>query len=138
MQSQEVNEGNLLIAWKGERPVGDVFLSRREPQKEVQNHAPHLGFLEHLEVDPNHRREGIGTALIDEGEGIARDLGHRRLAMGIDHSDPDASRLLAMYRRLGYQDWGHGMVPSQWDQIAEDGTKTIYRTELFIVVKTLG
>jgi RimJ/RimL family protein N-acetyltransferase len=62
----------------------------------------------HLEVLGPFQRRGIGTALIRWGEDTARQLGHRRLAIGVGVDNPSARRL---YERLGYIDWGHGTTP---------------------------
>jgi ribosomal protein S18 acetylase RimI-like enzyme len=58
--------------------------------------------LDHLEVLGQFQRRGIGTMLIGAGEETARQLGHRRLALGVAVDNPGARRL---YERLGYADW---------------------------------
>jgi GNAT superfamily N-acetyltransferase len=100
---QRDGRGMLLVARLDGRPVGDVFLERGPAdQPEVRRQLPGVPMLDHLEVLGQFQRRGIGTMLIGAGEETARQLGHRRLALGVAVDNPGARRL---YERLGYADW---------------------------------
>src|SRR4051794_21782677 len=55
--------------------------------------------VKRLIVSAEARRSGIGRALLDEVERIARDGGARRVILQAGDQQPEA---VAMYRRLGY------------------------------------
>ncbi|WP_328617878.1 GNAT family N-acetyltransferase [Amycolatopsis sp. NBC_00355] len=61
----------------------------------------------HLKVACELRNLGIGQALIGAVEGHLVQVGHHRVTVVVRTDNADAGRL---YRRLGYQDWGHGSV----------------------------
>jgi ribosomal protein S18 acetylase RimI-like enzyme len=52
-----------------------------------------------MAVDPEHRRKGIGKALMAEAEKTCRELGLRKLSLIVFEQNADAIRL---YERLGY------------------------------------
>lgn len=62
---------------------------------------------------------GTGSALLDAAEGVARGRGATRIGLAVELTNLDARRL---YERRGYEDWGHGEVIDDWDEIANDGT----------------
>jgi GNAT superfamily N-acetyltransferase len=127
--------GVLLVAWVDGRPVGDVFLDR-EPATEpaVRRRLPGVPTLIHLEVLGQFQRRGIGTALIRAGEDTARQLGHRRLAMGVGVDNPSARRL---YERLGYTDWGHGTVETSWQEHHDAGPPVTVTETIHMLVRRL-
>jgi GNAT superfamily N-acetyltransferase len=132
---QHQGGGVLLVAWLGDRPVGDVYL-QREPADvpEVRRYLPGVPQLEHLEVVGPLQRRGIGTALIRAGEDTARRLGAERLALGVGFANVDARRL---YARLGYADWGHGPVVGTWRAVRDDGLAVAVSQLIDMLVKRL-
>jgi GNAT superfamily N-acetyltransferase len=132
---QQKGRGVLLVAWLGDRPVGDVYLLR-EPADvpEVRRYLPGVPQLDHLEVVGPLQRRGIGTALIHAGEDTARRLGDEQLALGVGLANVDARRL---YERLGYVDWGHGPVVGTWRAVRDDGTAVAVSQLIDMLVKHL-
>ncbi len=132
---QRAGGGVLLLAWLEDRPVGDVYL-HLEPatEPEVRRHLPGVPLLIHLEVLGPLQRRGIGTALIHAGEGTARRLGHRRLAMGVGLENHGARRL---YERLGYTDWGHGTVETSWEEHDHTGQPVTVSETIHMLVRDL-
>ena len=132
---QRAGGGVLLVAWVDGRPVGDVFLDR-EPATEpaVRRRLPGVPTLSHLEVLGPFQRRGIGTALIRGGEDTARQLGHRRLAIGVGVDNPSARRL---YERLGYIDWGHGTVETSWQEHHGTGPPVTVTETIDMLVRRL-
>ena len=132
---QRAGGGVLLVAWLDGWPVGDVFLDRGPAEEpEIRRWLPGVPRLNHLEVDGRLWRRGIGTALIRAGEGSARRLGHRRLALGVGVDNPGARRL---YERLGYADWGHGTVVGTWQERDHEGPLVTHSELLDTLVKDL-
>jgi GNAT superfamily N-acetyltransferase len=132
---QQRGGGVLLVAWLDGRPVGDVFLDCGPAQEpEVRRHLPGVPMLDHLEVPGPFMGRGIGTALIRVAEGHARQLGHKRIALGVGLDNPNARRL---YERLGYADWGHGTVVGTWAEHPDDGPPVRLSEVCDILVKRL-
>jgi GNAT superfamily N-acetyltransferase len=132
---QHQGRGVLLVAWLGDRPVGDVYLMR-EPADvpKVRRYLPGVPQLHHLEVVGPLQRRGIGTALIHAGEDTARPLGDEQLALGVGLANVDARRL---YERLGYVDWGYGPVVGTWRAVRDDGTAVAVSQLIDMLVKHL-
>jgi GNAT superfamily N-acetyltransferase len=132
---QHDGRGVLLVAWLGNRPVGDVYLLR-EPADvpKVRQYLPGVPQLHHLEVVGPLQRRGIGTALIHAGEDTARRLGDDQLALGVGLANIHARRL---YERLGYIDWGHGPVVGTWRAVDDDGTAVAVSQLIDMLVKHL-
>jgi GNAT superfamily N-acetyltransferase len=132
---QRAGGGVLLLAWLEGRPVGDVYL-HLEPatEPEVRRHLPGVPALIHLEVLAPFQRRGIGTALIHAGEGAARRLRHRQLAMGVGLGNHDTHRL---YERLGYTDWGHGTVETSWVEHDHTGHPVAVTETIHMLVRNL-
>jgi GNAT superfamily N-acetyltransferase len=114
---QELDQGELFVAFAGSTAVGNVYLWRERPhERAVRERLGWTPTLNHLEVAAQWRRHGIGTSLVRAAEAHASALGYWRLGLGVALDNPDARRL---YERLGYADWGHGLVESVW---AEPGS----------------
>jgi len=105
---QEAGRGLLLTAWHDERPVGDVYLWLEPAEElEIRIFLPGTPLLTHLEVRPDRRAKGMGTALIAAAERALAGLGHDKVALAVELKNLRAARL---YRRLGYDDWDHPPV----------------------------
>jgi predicted N-acetyltransferase YhbS len=122
--------GELLVAWAGSEPIGNVYLwceALEEP--ELRAAFPGVPLLNHLEVKPARQRRGVGSALVRAGEDAARRRGHDVLLLGVAVDNEDARRL---YRSLGYVDWGKGALVSRWTE--PDGRGGIREASLTIDV----
>jgi GNAT superfamily N-acetyltransferase len=127
--------GVLLVAWLDGWPVGDVFLDRDPAEEsEIRRWLPGVPRLNHLEVLGPVQRRGIGTALLRAGEATARQLGHRRVALGVGVDNPGARRL---YERLGYIDWGHGSIVGSYLDRDHDGPPVTITETIDMLVKRL-
>jgi len=84
-----VEEHVVLIAEEDGRAVG--FLLGR-PKKD------RIGYVSDLYVRPDHRRRGLGRALLSEGAHL---LGREVVTLDVDASNPDAR---AFYERLGFRE----------------------------------
>lgn len=83
--------------------LGCLWLGNAVDQLDGDRHA-HV-FL--LYVDPQHRRQGIGSALIHHAETWARQRGDRQLGLQV-FADNQAA--IHLYEKLGYQTFSHWMV----------------------------
>ncbi len=77
-------------------PVGCLWLGSAIDQVRGTRHA-HI-FL--LYVAPEHRRRGIGSALMQQAETWAKDMGDRQIGLQVFLSNQPA---LNLYRKLGYE-----------------------------------
>ena len=84
-------------------PVGCIWLGNAVDQLQGDRHA-HI-FL--LYVMPEHRRQGIGSALMRHAEDWARARGDRQIGLQVFQSNQPA---LNLYHQLGYQTQSLWMV----------------------------
>lgn len=85
------------------QPISCLWLGSAIDQASGDRHA-HI-FL--IYVMPNHRRRGIGTALVSHAEAWARARGDRQIGLQVFTSNQPALRL---YQTLGYQTQSLWMV----------------------------
>jgi GNAT superfamily N-acetyltransferase len=116
-------EGNsvYLIAWLAEVPVGhlDLWWQAAEDCPSAQQFLTGCPELNGIAVLPEYRSRGIGTRLIRAAEQMARERGFREVCVGVE---PRNTRARSLYERLGYQDWGHGVMEAHWLLPDERGT----------------
>lgn len=92
----------------GNCPIGVAYLWYEDAdEREICDLLPGVPLLTHVEILPKYRSHGIGTKLIAaaERELVARD--HTKAALAVEQ---DNVRAIALYKRLGYYDWGHPHV----------------------------
>ncbi|NET51570.1 MAG: GNAT family N-acetyltransferase [Merismopedia sp. SIO2A8] len=89
-------------------PVACLWLGDAVDQVEGDRHA--YVFL--LYVDPDHRRRGIGTALMERASRWAKERGDRKISLQVFSNNHPA---LAMYHHLGYQTQSFWMSKSLVD-----------------------
>jgi GNAT superfamily N-acetyltransferase len=100
---QGEHRGTLLTAWRGNRPIGVVYLWLEEAEEpELREHLPGTPILNHLEVHRDHRGGGVGTALIRSAERRLRTLGFHRVALAVEETN---ERAASLFTRLGYEGW---------------------------------
>lgn len=130
--------GIMLIAvdWSeglGGRVRGDVYVWFAAADEDVvRRHLPGVPVLNHLEVDPAYRGRGIGTELIRAAERLVTRHGHRRVAIGVGVDNP---RARALYERLGYREWVHGLVDTSYETHLPDGSVRRFPETIAILVK---
>jgi GNAT superfamily N-acetyltransferase len=105
---QNKHLGMLLTAWRGVRPIGDIYLWLEDAEEaELREHLPGVPILNHLEVHPDHRGQGTGTKLLEAAERRLRMLGFGKVALAVE---VDNERAIQLYRRFGYAEWPHPFV----------------------------
>lgn len=86
-----------IVAIEGDRVVGHVYVMR-EPHP-VTRHVATLG----IAVEAEHRGRGIGSALLAEALGWARERGVAKLVLSVY---PDNERAIGLYRKFGFTEEG--------------------------------
>lgn len=99
--------GRLFVAEMDGRVVGfAAVLGRVEPEAPDQEQAAHA-YVSDLVVLPGFRSRGLGRRLLDAAEALAREVGTRRLEIGVLAKNPEAARL---YRDFGFVDFRISMT----------------------------
>ena len=94
--------GRVLVAEVDHVVVGFVvLLARVEPEEPDEDQMPYA-YISDLVVLPQYRRRGIGRALLDRAEALARSSGARILRVGVLAKNEPAARL---YRAVGFTDY---------------------------------
>jgi GNAT superfamily N-acetyltransferase len=132
---QAEGNGLLLTAWKGNLPVGVVYLWL-EPadEPEVREHLPGVPLLNHIEVHRDHRNQRVGTRLLAEAEDWLSKLKHNQVVLAVRIDNDDARRL---YERLGYKEWPHSTVVCISVVRLTDGTRKHCPETCYMLVKQL-
>jgi len=119
---QQDGRSTYLIAWLREVPVGhlDLRWEGAEESPMAQQHLAGHAELNGIVVLPEYRSQGIGTRLIAAAEQMARERGFREVCLGVNIEN---ARARSLYERLGYRDWGHGVVDASWLLPDQHGTR---------------
>ncbi|MDQ7806903.1 GNAT family N-acetyltransferase [Amycolatopsis sp. A133] len=134
-ERQRKGLGELFLAWLGLQPAGAVYLWLEEAEERpIRWHLPRVPLITHLEVRRDLRNLGVGQALVGAVEHLLVERGHERVALAVRTDNHDAARL---YRRLGYRDWGHGVVVCYARAISPDGSVVTEAEPCFVRVKDL-
>ncbi|GIF18291.1 hypothetical protein Ate02nite_10210 [Paractinoplanes tereljensis] len=99
--------------------IGHIYLWE-EPadEKALRANLRGVPLIMNLWVDPEYRRQGIGTILMEASERRLRLRGHRRVALGVDTENKEAVRL---YQDLAYIRWEHGEIETHRDHFLPTG-----------------
>lgn len=118
VHESHIAEGDYLVAWNGDEPLGSGVLrwagSVGDNARAAAGDAP---ALIHLHVRDTHRGRGIGTALLREAELVVSRRGGTALALAVGVDNDNAARL---YLRLGYQQTGV-LDTVEYTWVDEDG-----------------
>lgn len=129
------HRGELLIAHRHERPIGHIYLWE-EPadEPEIRQRLPRVPLIMNLWVQPDHRRQGIGTRLMIRAENLLRTRGHGIVALGVDTENKDAIRL---YQNLCYSRWAHPDIETHRDHFLPNGQHRVTWESCAVFVKNL-
>jgi GNAT superfamily N-acetyltransferase len=113
---QEEGEATYLLAWRGDELAGRCSVlaaSKYEQVRRLLGASPEMNALQALPPG-----KGTGTQLIAYAEDMARAAGAAAIGLAVEVSNQAAKRL---YLRLGYLDWGRGLVVDQWAETDSAG-----------------
>ena len=94
--------GDVFALLTGEPAIGLALMTLRP---NVWYGGP-VALLDELYVVPEHRGQGLGSALLTAAEGVARERGGELLEINVDGADTEARRF---YERRGYSNSEPGM-----------------------------
>lgn len=108
---QEAGQAMYLLAWRGGELAGRCTVLTASKYEKVRQLLGAFPEMNALEARPPG--QGTGTALIACAEQTASASGAAMIGLAVEVSNHGARRL---YQRLGYQDWGHGIVIDHWEE----------------------
>ncbi len=94
--ARHVIEDDLLVA----RDSGVVGFVMFELQSGIYQQTTTRGLIQNVYVEPSHRSEGVGTALLDEAEGRLAERGAEVFSLEVMVANENARRL---YENRGYK-----------------------------------
>ena len=102
--TQRTDGTTYLVAWEGDEPLGSAVV-QNDGACGVNARAAFPDHVEtnHLQVRPQRRGRGVGTALVSAAEDVMRSRGASAAAVSVDQDNVGARRL---YERLGYRPTG--------------------------------
>ena len=95
------HDGDVFMAEVGGRAAGFVCVVAAT-QGESPDDPAVFAWIHDIFVRPEHRRQGVATALMAAAESFARSRGARELRLGVIDRNADAR---ALYGRLGFRDY---------------------------------
>ena len=105
------------MAWRGDQPAGRRIVLAASKYGKVRHLLGAFPEMNALEARPPG--QGTGTKMIACAERMAREHGAAMIGLAVAVRNDRAHRL---YQRLGYHDWGHGLVLDYWDETDSAGT----------------
>lgn len=87
-----------------------------------------------LDVGPDFRRRGVGTALVEAVEATASSRGLAKVNLEVAVENEDAVRL---YERLGYRRHGKPVM-DRWEKQLDDGSSQVIDVPSWVMVKRLS
>ncbi len=134
-ERQKNGLGVLFSAWLDRRAVGHAYLWLEDAEEPlIQQYLPGIPLLTHLRVLPEYRNRRFGTRLIAEAQDYLRLDGHWNVALAARTDNDEAIRL---YQRLGYRDWGRGLVECVAVQTNPDGNVVYESEECLVLIRRL-
>jgi GNAT superfamily N-acetyltransferase len=132
--SQRARRAVYLIAWSDGVPVGHSFVKSPGDLSSRQARLERCVEIEDLFVRREYRTRGIGAALLEASEQVAREAGHDKIGLAVALENDVARRL---YARHGYRDAGHGVFTLRWTSVDERGVERTWREQCTYLTKPL-
>ncbi|MEB3232325.1 MAG: GNAT family N-acetyltransferase [Leptolyngbyaceae bacterium] len=98
---------------RAKQPIACLWLGNAVDQIDGDRHT----YIFLLYVEPNHRRRGIGTALMNHAAQLAQAKGDRKISLQVFHQNTPA---LEMYQGLGYVVQSVWMTKQLWSDRTDE------------------
>ena len=123
-QRQQKGQLTWLVAWSDDQPCGSVIVRWPGEPDERTDQARSLGCAEigGLDVDEAFRGKGIGRALMEQAEKLARSRSTELLGLEVTDANPNQVPARSLYNRMGYEDAGLGTFISGYTYWDSNGT----------------
>lgn len=133
LEEQKKGNASYLVAYHNGTPVGHLNLKwNGDDSTEVKKHLSNCPEINGLTVwPPEMQSQGIGRKLITKAEEMAKERGYKQIGMGVGVDNPRAK---ALYEKLGYIDWGHGIYTDVW---TDKQTGELHSDPCYYLVKNL-
>ena len=120
---QESGDLSWLVAWIDDRPCGSVTIRWAGSSGELTEQGRSLGCAEigGLGVDEEVRGLGIGRALMETAEALARKREVALLGLEVTATNPNQDAARSLYAKLGYEDAGFDEFISGYTYWDADG-----------------
>ncbi len=92
--------GAVMVAVDGRDVIGMMCFVLEQPQPYLKAEIAQVGWVSELVIDERFRGQGIGTALLEEAERLARQHGVKRLMIGAIVGNHIARKA---YERFGFR-----------------------------------
>lgn len=92
--------GAVMVAADGDEVIAMMCFVLEQPQPYMRSEIARVAWVSELVVDERHRGQGIGTALLEEAERLARAHGVKRLMIGAIVGNHVARKA---YERFGFR-----------------------------------
>jgi ribosomal protein S18 acetylase RimI-like enzyme len=134
-ERQKNGLGVLFTAWLDELAVGHVYLWLEQAEEApINQYLPGVPLLTHLRVLRGYRNRRIGTRLIAEVQDHLTQDGYWHVALAARTDNDEAIRL---YQRLGYRDWGRGLVECVAVRTNPDGAVEYESEQCLVLLRRL-
>ncbi len=120
--AQLAGEGLFLVALLSGAPVGRVLLRWRSTDETLIRLGISEPYVESLDVVPEFRSRGIGTALMRTAEQAARERGYATIGLSVGVEN---TRARALYLRRGYRESDIPPFDVRWSSRDERGVERI-------------
>ena len=121
----------MLVADCNDFPVGQLFIQLHSSNRLIAD-GHRRAYFYSFRVMEMFRRQGIGTALVNEAEGIVMRRGFTSVTIAVVKENQAALRL---YRRLGYRQFAEDA--GRWSYIDHKGETQYVHEPCWVLEKSL-
>jgi GNAT superfamily N-acetyltransferase len=107
LEEVERSAGYPLVATVDDHIIGFLFLAFRTDHAFIRPDLQPHAYVTDMFVAETHRRQGIGTALLQEAERLAAKKGVPRIGIGVLVGN---TKTEALYQRAGYTPYATEMI----------------------------